>query len=266
MRYPRKPYSLPDDIESFIHVLHYLVLRYTITDHTTHLKDFVKVTYDECTLRELDGAHVGGAAKLKHMDDRLSPIVPLGNPTLGRLLADLAGICNDHRNQIALSTFDQLYGFPDPLSIQMLQASTPVPGLDKTPAGSAAIAAILAQYPRALPSRLSESNVSPVVSPPSSPDDLYRASPFRTHQALLQAFAVWYGTVPWEGDIKSADLFATHMQSSGHAGSGALGIDFQELARATGAGSQASENSEASASVVPFAQLEHIREGHRSQK
>lgn len=224
------------------------------------------MTYDECTLRELDGAHVGGAAKLKHMDTRSSPIVPLGNPTLGRILADLAGLCNDHRSQIALSTFDQLYGVPDPLSVQMLETSTPAPAIDKTPAGNAAIAAILAQYPRTLPSSLSEANVPTMVSPPSNPDDLYGASPLRTHQALLQAFAVWYGTVPWEGDLKSVDLFATHMQLSGHARNGALGIDFQELARATGAGSLASENSEASANVVPAAQIKNIRKGDRSQE
>lgn len=203
------------------------------------------MTYDECILRELDGAHVGGAAKLKHMDDRLSPIVPLGNPTLGRLLADLAGLCNDHRSQIALSTFDQLYGFPDPLSVQMLQASTPAPAMNKTPAGTAAIAAILAQHPRALPSALSAANVPALVSPPSNPEDLYGASPFRTHRALLQTFAMCYGTVPWEDDLKSADLFATHMQSSRHAGGAALGIDFGERAS-----SQASANPEASAGVA----------------
>lgn len=226
------------------------------------------MTYDECTVRELDGARVGGAAKLKHMDDRLSPIVPLGNPTLGRLLADLAGLCNDHRRQITLSTFDQLYGVPDPLSVQMLQASTPAPAMDKTPAGNAAIAAILAQHPRALSPSLLAPSVPAVVSPPSNPEDLYGTSPFRTHQALLQAFAVWYGTVPWEGDVKSVDLFATHMQSSGRVRGAALGIDFGKRACATGAsgGSEASPGSEASASVASSAQREHICEGHIPQE
>lgn len=239
------------------------------------------MVYDECTLRELDNAHVGGATKLKHMDVRVSPIVPLGNPTLGRLLQDMAGLCNDHRNQITLTTFDKLYGVPDPLSIQMLQASTPAPVMNKTPAGNAAIATILAEHPRAIPSGLSELNVPALVSSPSNPDDLYGASPFRTHGALLRAFAEWHSSsAPWEGDVKSEDLFAIHMQSSGRARSAAL-ISSRKQSRATGAGSQAEPedgvmrarrigaampSGDASASLVSSAQLKPISEDHPSQE
>ncbi|OJT12439.1 hypothetical protein TRAPUB_11028 [Trametes pubescens] len=213
LRYPKKPYSLPDDIESFIHVFHYLVVRDALTDRTTHLKAFVRMTYDQCTLRELDGALVGGATKLRDMDTRSSPIVPLGNPTLRCLLEDMAGLCNDHRNQITLTTFDQLYGPPDPLSIQALQALTPTPEPKENHEGTAALTAHRTiRHPRALPSSLSEANVPALVSFPSNPDDLYGASPFRTHEALVQVFADWHGSsVSWEGDVKCEDLFATRM-------------------------------------------------------
>ncbi|KAI0701129.1 hypothetical protein C8T65DRAFT_656797, partial [Cerioporus squamosus] len=110
--FPGKPYKLSDDVESFIHVYHYCVLRYHETDVTGELANIVEHTYDAVRVRESDGAHIGGMSKLKLMRSSDPPMVVFNNPTLNRLLVDIAELCSQHYATIDVDRLRQAY---DPL-------------------------------------------------------------------------------------------------------------------------------------------------------
>ncbi|EJF58077.1 hypothetical protein DICSQDRAFT_149368 [Dichomitus squalens LYAD-421 SS1] len=108
-RYPRKPYAVSDDIESFVHVYHYCVLRFHETAQSKTLMDTIRSTYEYVERRAEDGAYVGGFVKFEQMRIPHSVISPRNNETLRTLLELLAGICATHYATIDAEEFDRLY-------------------------------------------------------------------------------------------------------------------------------------------------------------
>ncbi|KAI0701130.1 hypothetical protein C8T65DRAFT_741826 [Cerioporus squamosus] len=109
--FPRRPYRLADDIESFVHVYHYCVLRFHETNKTKTLCNYVESVYDFVEVREADGAHVGSETKLEHMCSPTPQIIPTKNQTLKAFLTDIAKLCSEHYASIDL---DQLAEDDDP--------------------------------------------------------------------------------------------------------------------------------------------------------
>ncbi|KAI1783668.1 hypothetical protein LXA43DRAFT_1102241 [Ganoderma leucocontextum] len=111
-RYPTKPYAVSDDIEAFVHVFHYCVLRFHETEHSRTLADFVRMTYEHEEKRAEDGAHVGGSVKFAHMCNPFPVIVPYRNPTLLTALQELARLCAAHYATIDTNEYDRRYNPP----------------------------------------------------------------------------------------------------------------------------------------------------------
>ncbi|RPD52347.1 hypothetical protein L227DRAFT_514951, partial [Lentinus tigrinus ALCF2SS1-6] len=107
LMFPCCPYRLADDIESFVHVYHYCVLRFHQTNRTSKLASFVENVYDFVEVRAADGAHVGSEDKFDMMHNARPLTVPINNPTLLAFLTDIAKLCSKHyatidRTQLAL--------------------------------------------------------------------------------------------------------------------------------------------------------------------
>ena len=133
LQYPRKPYAVSDDIESFIHVYHYCVLRFHETAQTLSLASHIRAMYVEATRRAADGAYVGGSQKFANMCNSNPVIVPLKNVTLKDLLGDLAAICAAHYATIDTEEYEQLYDpAPQPsVSPAPEQENEPAPPYDR---------------------------------------------------------------------------------------------------------------------------------------
>ncbi|KAH9936632.1 uncharacterized protein B0H18DRAFT_1113994 [Fomitopsis serialis] len=92
------------DLESFIHVFHWMCLRFHITNYSRFrklLRDHVSAFYDASDVSP-DGTSVGGQAKLTMMRAGTVPFKLVGGsadrstPGLHRLLADLAALYGSH--------------------------------------------------------------------------------------------------------------------------------------------------------------------------
>ncbi|KAM5540013.1 hypothetical protein V8D89_006153 [Ganoderma adspersum] len=108
-RYPCKPYELSDDIESFIHVFHYSVLRFHKTNKTEDLEDYFRIIYERAIIRPEDGAHLGGTSKFQNMCMSTSFIKPDENEGLELVLNLLAGIYSQHYATIDEKEYKRKY-------------------------------------------------------------------------------------------------------------------------------------------------------------
>ncbi|KAI0701127.1 hypothetical protein C8T65DRAFT_656794 [Cerioporus squamosus] len=114
LQFPNRPYELSDDIESFIHVYHYCVLRF-------HKKQgispelFVERVYDDAYIRKSDGACIGGGSKLFHMTSKSPPLnVRYWNPTLHKLLISIHELCREHYSAVDVEALRDRYDPPSP--------------------------------------------------------------------------------------------------------------------------------------------------------
>ncbi len=127
-RYPRKPYELSDDIESFIHVYHYSVLRFHETDQTGGLREHFSVIYEYDEVRPEDGAHLGSPTKFGNMCSPTSFIRPEDNPYLQLVLNKLANIYSKHYAAIDEQEYKRKY---NPGVDAMKAAAPPSPESNK---------------------------------------------------------------------------------------------------------------------------------------
>ncbi|KAH9912223.1 uncharacterized protein B0H18DRAFT_1127428 [Fomitopsis serialis] len=114
LQYPLKPYGIDDDIESFIHVYHYAILRFHRTDRKHTLALYVEEVYGQEFIRPADKIHVGGESKLRNMRSQAPPFEAEENNTLNAFLRDLAGLCAAHYATIDFSSYNTAYGVPIP--------------------------------------------------------------------------------------------------------------------------------------------------------
>ncbi|KAI1791908.1 hypothetical protein LXA43DRAFT_384235 [Ganoderma leucocontextum] len=89
--YPRKPYRLSDDIESFIHAFRYMVLRFHRTD-IMGIRSHVE-SYFEHSIK-VGNVRLGGQSKMDYFDLKRSSFRVRNNPRLQALLDDIASGCH----------------------------------------------------------------------------------------------------------------------------------------------------------------------------
>ena len=108
-RYPRKPYEASDDIESFIHVYHYAVLRFHKTNMTGRLTDHFSLIYEDVEVRPEDGAHLGSISKFQNMCSPTSFIEPTTNLVLQAVLHMFADLYSQHYAAIDKVEYGRMY-------------------------------------------------------------------------------------------------------------------------------------------------------------
>ncbi|RPD57226.1 hypothetical protein L226DRAFT_489397 [Lentinus tigrinus ALCF2SS1-7] len=111
LAYPRKPPRLSDDLESFIHVFRYLVLKYHFT-LTRSLKVFVTDLFESATW--VRGIKVGGETKMLEFLSLASPIAVRNNTVLQAVLDAIHKGCYDSYKQIDRNAMQDRYGIDEP--------------------------------------------------------------------------------------------------------------------------------------------------------
>ncbi|KAM5541445.1 hypothetical protein V8D89_004999 [Ganoderma adspersum] len=111
LAYPRKPYRVSDDIESFVHTYRWMILRFHETE-VLDLRKFVQREYEESAKSGMTGIRVGGETKLRSLSSPESPFQVTNNARLQGLLEDLAYECFMHYRMIDKDRMATLYGVP----------------------------------------------------------------------------------------------------------------------------------------------------------
>ncbi|RPD73199.1 hypothetical protein L226DRAFT_614421 [Lentinus tigrinus ALCF2SS1-7] len=109
-RFPRKPYRLSDDLESFIHAFHYLVLKYHPVEE--EVRQLVANTYEAHVL--VGGIKVAVAAKLKQVKNRQPPFEVRNNDALQSIIQKLQDGCYDSYQHVDVPRMRMLYGMEEP--------------------------------------------------------------------------------------------------------------------------------------------------------
>lgn len=106
---PWKPYRYSDDVESFIHVFHFLVLRYHRT-RVIRLHAHVRNTYHHSFT--VDGVKLGGKQKYADVTrgSGNAPFEVSGNPELQSVLDQLASACYSSYSSIDMQEMERRYG------------------------------------------------------------------------------------------------------------------------------------------------------------
>ncbi|EJF58078.1 hypothetical protein DICSQDRAFT_173309 [Dichomitus squalens LYAD-421 SS1] len=192
-RWPTKPYTVSDDIESFVHVYHYCVLRFHATQYSGVLVECVNMTYGQVEKRVEDGAYVGGFMKFSQMCNPHSMITPSNNKMLQALLQELAKITAAHYATIDVEEYDRRYNpAPQILTAPQQDRAPAVPPTSYDPAGGDL--EMDGDVPEAL------IDFEPLVPPRLTLHD---------YMELLRFFRKW-GTIQWRRSdcIRSSqDLF-----------------------------------------------------------
>ncbi|KAA1473554.1 hypothetical protein DENSPDRAFT_931064 [Dentipellis sp. KUC8613] len=110
LQYPYKPYRVSDDIESFIHIYHYCIYRFQITNATHNLANIIDATYGDGENDFIDGITIGGSRKLLNMHTHRPPMkVSTDYPTLQDCLVALYDVYHPHYMAIDMASYGQLY-------------------------------------------------------------------------------------------------------------------------------------------------------------
>ncbi|RPD73198.1 hypothetical protein L226DRAFT_536691 [Lentinus tigrinus ALCF2SS1-7] len=124
--FPRKPYRLSDDLESFIHAFHYLVLKYHPIQRNG-LRQLVESTYESHSF--VQGIKVGDESKLRLFLNSLPPFEVCANDVLQSILNDLHKGCYESYRDVDVDQMYALYGVSDPVVAKEprpLSVDTPV--------------------------------------------------------------------------------------------------------------------------------------------
>ena len=186
---------MSDDIESFVHVFHYCVLRFHETSNKCSLAEVVKSTFEEMEKRAEDGAYVGGLTKFYQMCNSTPPIFPIDNATLKGMLDELADLCAAHYATIDTKEYDRLYNPAPQPSISAPQHET-VPAAPRAHSTNARIRQLMKTNPK---------QPRPDAKSPTRPFPT-----FGDHKKLREFFYQWVAWVEWPaGDLVKSpeDLF-----------------------------------------------------------
>ncbi|OSX56276.1 hypothetical protein POSPLADRAFT_1062765 [Postia placenta MAD-698-R-SB12] len=104
LMYPdQKQHELADDMESFVHLTNWLVLKWhkhKLTGKMALLSHHINVVYDAYS--KYDKFDVGGDSKLEKMRSKDVPFKPVASPVLQKLTKDLAKFCYEHHDAVKL--------------------------------------------------------------------------------------------------------------------------------------------------------------------
>ncbi|KAM5541457.1 hypothetical protein V8D89_005011 [Ganoderma adspersum] len=106
LQYPKKPYRRFDDIESFVHVFLYLVLRYHAT-YINCIEDLARGLFEQASL--IGGVKVGGDAKLFMIRSGTVPFRVVSNKPLQARLSTLLQGCSPAKSRLDRRAMDRLY-------------------------------------------------------------------------------------------------------------------------------------------------------------
>lgn len=100
LKFPYRRHGLSDDLESFLHVIAYLTMRFhesIYSRNPTRVKQVINFIYEE-QYQEQNGLYTGGGTKYDEIIGGCYPasIVPLFSLGLGRLITELLELCSDH--------------------------------------------------------------------------------------------------------------------------------------------------------------------------
>ncbi|TFY55428.1 hypothetical protein EVG20_g9320 [Dentipellis fragilis] len=110
LQFPYKPYRISDDIESFVHVYHYCVYRFHITNAVNSLAHTINGIYGNVETDVVNGVTIGGDRKLNNMEISRPPMrVGADYPTLADCLMALHEVYNSHYKAIDLTLYERLY-------------------------------------------------------------------------------------------------------------------------------------------------------------
>ncbi|PIL25528.1 hypothetical protein GSI_12415 [Ganoderma sinense ZZ0214-1] len=201
LKFPRKPYRLSDDLESFVHAYRWMVLRF----HPTNLMDlriFIKTQYEQCVRIAATGIRVGGDYKLISHNAPKPVFWVRDNDRLRHLLEDLAAGCHQHYQSIDMERMDELYGVPEP---EDLAPRIPQPGPEwHTPREAnpgATFSDEMMAVIKGMRSRVSRPDPSPprppvpslpnkdAADPPADPCDVEGF--LSAHSPLVEVFKKW---------------------------------------------------------------------------
>ena len=251
-QYPLKPYRLSDDVESFVHIFNYLLLRFMKQARRENLSLFVHLLYEEEDIvvdRAGRRLHTGGNEKMEYILTGRTVLKPLNNPTITSLLAELADLCREHYASVDMAAMKKSYGLPTPLSAPppKSRAGTNTSAMSRPkrrPGTQGSTTALTRQASSSVPVRAHRTGVSPStpspllsdhlstsvvgtgapeVSPVPPPHTTHRPL-LDTHKALIGLFrkfhsddSLWIEEYTWKKDPE--DLFkkenlATHKDNA----------------------------------------------------
>ncbi|KAH9923695.1 uncharacterized protein BXZ73DRAFT_79394 [Epithele typhae] len=114
LKYPlSRPYRLSDEVEAFVHVFQYLVLRFNVTQFTNKKSRIRAATRLESVYAECDGGndvYRGGDEKFISMGYPKPWLVPVNNDTLYDILKNIAAVTSQHYSAIDELMYSKHYG------------------------------------------------------------------------------------------------------------------------------------------------------------
>ncbi|KAH8096873.1 hypothetical protein BXZ70DRAFT_1065939 [Cristinia sonorae] len=127
MTYPRKPFELSDDLESFVHVFLWLALRFHTHDLFGRPGELLAIVkhYFEISYPEEDGIVCGSSEKFKKMRAGIAPIDLKQPSKLGDIIKQLMEVCKNHYQSLDLEKLAQ-YGRKDILPAEPHSNRQPV--------------------------------------------------------------------------------------------------------------------------------------------
>ncbi len=226
VNYPTKPHTLADDLESFVHLINWLTIRYhkeckTLQD-LQDLKILVSQVYEQVA-RTPDGYDVGSKRKLRNMQKGEIGYDSEGLPrALSDLVTGLAEMCKEHLSSIDYEA--NVY----PYAVQVQETTVPP---------------IIERPVKAIPKRLRESflegeGVQPLSQPRTKPEaiKLKGKAVMNNHDTiyLLLCQALRTSDESWGGsNVKLDDQFAKL---------GSISLDCLTLAGGSSASTASSSN------------------------
>ena len=200
----RFKYAVWHDLESFIHVLHWMCLRFQLTNYTgrpTKFSERIRQLYDACATE--NGQSIGGEDKLRFLQAGSVPFKLRGGSSTGKanglhqLLQALANLYGEHYRLLEPS-LDAL----EPATHE--QAAAPFKKTQKFGASSRTTALSKQLVPElSTPPETPITGQEATATPLQKPD--LAASPF-THDEILAVFSVILERA-WTDDVKQDDQF-----------------------------------------------------------
>ncbi|KAI1786064.1 hypothetical protein LXA43DRAFT_898667 [Ganoderma leucocontextum] len=222
--FPWKAYELADDVESFIHVLNYLVLKYHPTNLGSELEGHIVAFFGFHEVH--DHTHYGGKTKWRLLEDAdKAPykVVGTGKDPLQALIDSLASLC--HNQYLLKRPFIDNYlsefrhPFPFPLS-QHAQKPPTKPAVADEPLDPFHFEWV--DDPASLSEAKTDSSNLPTTFPEAfslaPPPEIEPETTLQDHRGLLAALRAANRSGNWDMGDKGEDQFARFQSTACRSG------------------------------------------------
>lgn len=144
--YPRKPYEVADDIESFVHIYLWFAARFhghTLTGNRDNFATYVNDMFFQCC-KEQD-FYVGSSRKLSQLQAGNAGFALTGNTNLASLIDELMKVCKEHYACVDIKSMNEHYAPTCRPPAEQQTAKVKVPKLSPPPEFAEAFAANVAE-------------------------------------------------------------------------------------------------------------------------